>query len=69
MKNLNKVKLGSWISVGHMSVVEVMCDSGFDWLCIDLEHTTIDYNEVMQLITIIEFFLISSGVPSAIFRP
>ena len=60
MKNLNKVKLGSWISVGHMSVVEVMCDSGFDWLCIDLEHTTIDYNEVMQLITIIEFFLISS---------
>ncbi len=50
----NKFTLGSWITIGHSSIVEVMADSGFDWLCIDLEHTAIDYSEMLNLIIAIQ---------------
>ena len=39
----NKLSIGSWITLGHMGIVEVMAGAGFDWLCIDLEHSVIDY--------------------------
>ena len=50
-----KYTLGSWITIGHQSIVEVMADSGFDWLCIDIEHTVIDFLEVQQLISTIAY--------------
>jgi 2-dehydro-3-deoxyglucarate aldolase len=53
-KFIEKCKIGSWITIAHPSVVEVMADSGFDWLCIDLEHTVIDYSEMMNLIIAIQ---------------
>jgi len=49
-----KLSLGSWITVGHPSIAEVMATAGFDWLCIDIEHTVIDYNTVQQLIIAIQ---------------
>jgi len=45
---------GSWITLGHFSIVEIMADAGFDWLCIDMEHTVIDYYEAEQLIATIQ---------------
>ena len=50
----NKFQLGSWISLGHPSIAEVMADAGFDWLCIDLEHSVTDYFEAQQLIMAIQ---------------
>jgi len=50
----NKFSLGSWISLGHPSIAEVMADAGFDWLCIDLEHSVTDYFEAQQLIMAIQ---------------
>jgi len=50
----NEFLLGSWITLNNTSVAEIMADAGFDWLCIDLEHTTIDYNEAQQLILAIQ---------------
>jgi len=50
---MNKISIGSWITLGHPSIAEIMAKSGFDWLCIDLEHSVIDYFEVQQLITVI----------------
>ena len=44
---MKKISLGSWITLNHPSIVELMCDCGFDWLCIDLEHR--------QLIVIMSF--------------
>jgi 2-dehydro-3-deoxyglucarate aldolase len=38
----NKLTLGSWITIGHPAVVEIMASAGFEWLVIDLEHTSID---------------------------
>ena len=51
MKNIS---LGSWITLGHTSLAEIMADAGFDWLCIDLEHSVIDYSELLQLIMAIQ---------------
>jgi 2-dehydro-3-deoxyglucarate aldolase len=52
--NNKKFSLGSWISLGHPSIAEVMADAGFDWLCIDLEHSVTDYFEAQQLIMAIQ---------------
>jgi len=49
-----KNSVGSWITINHPSIVEIMADAGFDWLCIDLEHSTIDYAETQQIIIAIQ---------------
>ena len=46
--------IGSWITLNHFSIGEIMADAGFDWLCIDMEHSVIDYYEAEQLIATIE---------------
>jgi len=51
MKN---VLIGSWITLNHFSIAEVMADAGFDWLCIDMEHSVIDYYEAEILIAAIK---------------
>ena len=51
---MNKFYLGSWITLNHFSIAEIMADAGFDWLCVDMEHSVIDYYEAEQLIATIE---------------
>ena len=51
---MKKVSLGSWVTVNHPSIVEIMADSGFDWLCIDMEHSVTDYYESQLLISTIQ---------------
>ena len=46
--------IGSWITLNHISIVEIMADAGFDWLCVDLEHSVIDYYGAEKLIATIE---------------
>jgi 2-keto-3-deoxy-L-rhamnonate aldolase RhmA len=47
-------QIGSWITLNNSSVAEIMADAGFDWLCIDLEHSAIDYNEAQQMMIAIQ---------------
>jgi len=54
LKN-KKYSIGSWITLDNIAIAEVMSKSGFDWLCIDLEHTVIDYKELQNLIAIISY--------------
>ena len=49
-----KTTVGSWITIGHSSIVEVMADAGLDWLCIDMEHTVIDFAKMQELIIAIQ---------------
>ena len=51
---MKKYTLGSWITLNHPSIAELMSDCGFDWLCIDLEHSVIDYYEAQLLISTIQ---------------
>ena len=48
-----KVEIGSWITLAHFSIAEIMTDAGFDWLCVDLEHSVVDYYQAEQLIAAI----------------
>ncbi|MDE0222343.1 MAG: aldolase/citrate lyase family protein [Spirochaetaceae bacterium] len=33
-----RVSVGTWISIGHPDVTEMLAHQGFDWLLFDLEH-------------------------------
>jgi 2-dehydro-3-deoxyglucarate aldolase len=41
--------LGSWIMIGHPNVAEIMAGEGFDWLGVDLEHTTTDVRTFYEM--------------------
>ena len=49
----NELTIGSWITIGNSSIVEIMATAGFEWLCIDMEHTSIDLSTAKMLITTI----------------
>lgn len=46
--------IGSWITLGHPSIAEIMVNAGFDWLTIDMEHSAITLPQAQQLIQVIE---------------
>ena len=46
--------IGSWITLGHPAVAEIFASIGFDWLVIDLEHSSITIGEAEELIRIIQ---------------
>jgi 2-dehydro-3-deoxyglucarate aldolase len=50
----NKLTIGSWITIGHPSVVEIMASAGFEWLVIDMEHTSISLETAQILTTTIQ---------------
>jgi len=51
---MGKVSVGSWITLGHPSIAEIMCRAGFDWLAVDMEHSAITLSDCQQLVQIIE---------------
>jgi 2-dehydro-3-deoxyglucarate aldolase len=53
LKN-NELTIGSWIMMGNPMSVEVMALAGFEWLVIDIEHTSIDLETTQALITTIQ---------------
>jgi len=50
----NALTIGSWITLGHTSIAEILAHAGFDWLVIDLEHTTISIEQAGELIRVID---------------
>ena len=55
MKKLRKkIKIGSWITTYNPSAVHLMSLLGFKWLCIDMEHSTISFDQMEQLIAAIK---------------
>ena len=49
-----KLTLGSWITIGNSAVAEILAKAGFDWLAIDMEHTTINVDQCADLIRVID---------------
>jgi 2-keto-3-deoxy-L-rhamnonate aldolase RhmA len=45
---------GSWITLAHPAVAEIMAKAGFQWLAVDLEHSVITIREAEELIRVIE---------------
>jgi 2-dehydro-3-deoxyglucarate aldolase len=46
--------IGSWITIGHTVVAEIMAKAGFDWLTVDMEHSAITLAEAQQLVQVID---------------
>lgn len=46
--------IGSWITVSHPAIAEIMARAGFDFLVVDLEHSPIGIHEAEQLIRTID---------------
>jgi len=49
----NEITFGSWITIGHPIVAEVMTNAGFEWLTVDMEHSAITLDIAQDLISII----------------
>jgi 2-keto-3-deoxy-L-rhamnonate aldolase RhmA len=49
-----KLVIGSWITLAHPAIAEIMAGSGFDWLAVDLEHSVITIREAEELIRVID---------------
>ena len=55
----NKLKkqnllIGSWITIPDLNIVEIFSNNSFDWLCIDMEHSSIELRDILPLIISIE---------------
>ena len=50
----NKLTLGTWIQIGHPAVVEILAHVGYDWICVDMEHGSIDIETLTHLYLAIE---------------
>lgn len=49
-----QLSVGSWITLAHPAVAEIMAKAGFDWLVVDLEHSVITIREAEELIRVID---------------
>jgi 2-keto-3-deoxy-L-rhamnonate aldolase RhmA len=48
-----ELTIGSWITLAHPAIAEIMSRAGFDWLAVDLEHSVITIREAEELIRIV----------------
>ena len=55
-QKLEKCELtfGTWQMIGNTSITEILCDAGFEWVTIDMEHTGIDVSDALELIRVID---------------
>lgn len=50
----NQLTIGSWITLGHPGIVEIMSQTNFDWLVIDMEHSVISFETAQIMISLIQ---------------
>jgi 4-hydroxy-2-oxoheptanedioate aldolase len=48
-----KGTVGAWLSIPSAFNAELMSHLGFDWLCVDMQHGVIDYNDAVAMFTAI----------------
>lgn len=53
LKN-GQVSLGAWVTLSHPSIAEIFVKAGFDWVVVDLEHSTISIDQAGELIRTID---------------
>ena len=60
--SLQELTIGSWITLAHPTIAEILANAGFDWLAVDLEHSSITIKEAEELIRVINLSGISALV-------
>jgi 2-dehydro-3-deoxyglucarate aldolase len=51
---IGDLTIGSWITLAHPAIAEIMAKAGFDWLAVDLEHSVITIREAEELIRVVD---------------
>jgi 2-dehydro-3-deoxyglucarate aldolase len=46
--------IGSWMQIPHASIAEIMGQSGYDWVAVDMEHGTIGAHQLPDLFRALE---------------
>jgi 2-dehydro-3-deoxyglucarate aldolase len=49
-----QLTIGSWITIGNTAIAEIMARAGYDWLTVDMEHSSITVKDAQELIRVIE---------------
>lgn len=42
--------IGGWLGIDSSFTAEIMAQVGFDWLCLDMQHGMLDYNDVKRML-------------------
>ena len=42
--------IGAWVSIGNAYTAETMAGMGFDWLCVDLQHGMLSYDDLKYML-------------------
>ncbi len=42
--------IGTWLTIPHQSVVEILSTAGFEWMVIDMEHAAINIQDLQNII-------------------
>ena len=50
----NNFSIGSWLQIPHSSVAEILGNSGYDWVAVDLEHGSIGIEQLPDLFRALE---------------
>jgi 2-keto-3-deoxy-L-rhamnonate aldolase RhmA len=50
----NELTIGSWVTLAHPLIPEILAPAGFDWLVVDMEHSSIGLTELLPLLISIE---------------
>jgi len=57
-----ELTIGTWVSLAHPAVAEIMGRAGFDWVVLDTEHSVIDTSDIQPLLQALD----ASGCPALI---
>ena len=49
-----RCSIGSWITLAHPAIAEIMAKAGFDWLTVDMEHSVVTIREAEELIRVVD---------------
>ena len=52
--------VGGWLSIGNAYTAETMSSLGFDWLCVDLQHGMLSYDDLKYMLPAISNY---SSIP------
>jgi len=50
----NQTSVGSWMQIPHPSIAEIMGQSGYDWVAVDMEHGTVGHQQLPDLFRALE---------------
>jgi 2-dehydro-3-deoxyglucarate aldolase len=48
-----QLTVGSWLSIASTETAEIMLGGGYDWLCIDMEHTAIGTEAMAKMMQVV----------------